>query len=77
MSSRKFDLTKEERKLIAQKILDTIKKSRYKNMRQYALSKGLPENTFHNWAKKGNINIGFLVRFSDEFKLSLDWLLKG
>jgi len=77
MSSKKFDLTPKQKKDISTRVRETIKKSPYKTMNHYAVLKGLSPNTLHNWAKKGHINTGFLVMFSEEFRLSLDWLIKG
>ena len=77
MSREKFKLTKEQRDGITERIRIITKSHRYKSLRQFALKWDLPENTFHNWAKKGNINLAFLIEFSEKFNIDLSWLIKG
>ncbi len=77
MSRKKYKLTLKQREGIAERI-DIIRKSHgYRSFRQFALAWELPENSFHNWAKKGHINLAFLIEFSKTFKVDLCWLITG
>lgn len=77
MSRKKFNLTQEKREAITDRIRTIIKRRGYRSLRELALEWQLPENTFHNWAKKGNINLAFLIEFCEIFQVDLRWLLKG
>jgi hypothetical protein len=77
MSSEKFRLTEEQREGITDRIRKIIRRRGYKSLREFALEWNLPENTFHNWAKKGHINLSFLINFSETFDVDLRWLIKG
>ncbi len=77
MSSKKFNLTIQQKRAIAGRVRETIEKSPWQNIHRYAEHIGVPENTVHNWAAKDTVKLGFLLAFSNEFNLTLDWLIKG
>ena len=75
--SRKFILTEGEREEIANRIAEVIREHDYKSFREFAKDYEIPPTTLEGWIKTGNINPAFLIRFSDDFKIDLRWILKG
>lgn len=43
----------------------------------HALALGIPHNTIRTWKRRGEVPLGYLKNFAADWKVSLDWLLRG
>ncbi len=72
----KYQLTKDQRKRIADRIRSAVKR-RYKIDARFLEDYGLAPGTFGHWKTDGKLNVAFLMKFSKEFDVDLTWLLRG
>ncbi len=54
-----------------------LEASNLKNSSEIARLTGVTPQAMSNFRKKGELPAGFILKFADKFKISIDWLITG